>query len=325
MGELGTHGYPPVTPASSILVTGHRGMVGKTFTGLLAKRGFSRVTGVSRAECDLKDAAKVHDLFQSLRPSHVFHFAAMVGGIKANRSYPADFLYDNLAMQNNVIRLCQETKVEKLVFLGSSCIYPRAAPQPMKEESLMTGPLEPTNEAYALAKIAGLRLAQYCFQQYGLKCLNPIPCNLYGPGDSFDLERSHVLSALVRRFVDARDAGETSLTLWGTGSAKREFMHVEDLAEALLFLVERYDSPEAINVGTGTDVSIRELAQIIAEAVGYTGRIGWDPGMPDGMPRKCLDVTRLRALGYRHRIELRQGIGRVVEEYETLKAGGSVR
>jgi GDP-L-fucose synthase len=195
----------------------------------------------------------------------------------------------------------------------------------MKEESLLTGPLEPTNEGYALAKITGLRLAQYYASQYGLRCLNPIPCNLYGPGDTFDLDRSHVLSALVRRFVDARDAGKEVVTLWGTGTARREFLHVEDLVEALLFLVAHYDSPETINVGAGVDVSIRELAELISGIVGYQGGIEWDPTMPDGMPRKCLDVTRLHGLGYHHRIGLREGVGQVVEEYTQLKKSGRIK
>lgn len=305
---------------SRILVTGHGGMVGKTFMRTLGERGCTDVHAASRAECDLTREADVVRLFEAVQPVVVFHFAAKVGGIKANRTYPADFLYENLAMQNNVIRQCQRSGVRKLLFLGSSCIYPRDARQPMKEEYLLTGPLEPTNEGYALAKIAGLRLAQYFHQQYGLACINPMPCNLYGPGDTFDLDRSHVLSALVRRFVDARQARSHAVTLWGTGTARREFMHVEDLAEALLFLVEHYDSPDIINVGTGEDQTIRELAELVADVAGYDGRIEWDASMPDGMPRKCLDVSRLRNLGYRHRIPLRAGIESVVREYRGLKA-----
>ena len=303
-----------------ILVTGHTGMVGKTFMTCLAKRGFMDVRVAARAQCDLTEESDVAALFASVRPEVVFHFAAKVGGIQANRAFPADFLYENLSMQNNVIRHCQRSRVRKLLFLGSSCIYPRDAPQPMKEEYLLTGPLEPTNEGYALAKIAGLRLAQYFHQQHGLPCINPMPCNLYGPGDTYDLDRSHVLSALVRRFVDAREGRSRTVTLWGTGTARREFMHVEDLAEALLFLVEQYDSPEIINVGTGEDQTIRELAELVAEVVGYDGRIEWDTTMPDGMPRKCLDVSRLRQLGYRHRITLRSGIESVVAEYRALAA-----
>lgn len=308
-----------------ILVTGHRGMVGRTFLQILEQRGFRNVRTASRQECDLTDPAQVRSLFEAARPEYVFHFAAKVGGIQANRSHPADFLYENLAMQNNVIRQCSRAGVAKLLFLGSSCIYPREAPQPMKEEYLLTGPLEPTNEGYALAKIAGLRLAQYCHQQYGLACVNPMPCNLYGPHDTFDFERSHVLSALVRRFVDARDSRAASVALWGTGAARREFMHVQDLGEALLFLMERYDSADILNVGTGEDLTIRQLAELIADLTGYEGRIEWDSSKPDGMPRKCLDVSRLHALGYRHHIGLRAGIEGVVREYRELKSQGKVR
>ena len=306
---------------TEVLVTGHQGMVGKAFMSLLAARGYANTLTATRKECDLTDPRQVETLFARLKPQYVFHFAAKVGGIKANSTQPADFLWENLAIQNNVIRQCHLSGVAKLVFLGSSCIYPRECPQPMKEEYLLTGPLEPTNEGYALAKIAGLRLAQYFHQQYGLRCINPMPCNLYGPNDTFDFERSHVLSALVRRFVDAKESRAPAVTLWGTGSARREFMHVEDLAEALLFLTERYESAEIINVGTGEDQSIRELAELVAEIAGYDGRIEWDAGMPDGMPRKCLDVSRLHALGYRHRIALRTGIEGVVAEYRALKAG----
>jgi GDP-L-fucose synthase len=300
-------------------------MVGRTFCEALQARGFTDLQVASRAECDLTDYAQVAALFGRMRPEFVFHFAAKVGGIKANQSQPADFLYENLAIQNNVIRQCHLSKVGKLLFLGSSCIYPRSCPQPMKEEYLLTGPLEPTNEGYALAKIAGLRLAQYYHQQYGLACINPIPCNLYGPHDTFDFERSHVLSALVRRFADAADADAPAVTLWGTGSALREFMHVEDLADALLFLMENYDSPETINVGVGEDITIKGLAELVSGIVGYTGRVEWDSRMPDGMPRKCLDVSRLRALGFRPRISLRAGVERVVSEYRGLKQRGALR
>jgi len=310
---------------SRILVTGHRGMVGHTFLRVLSARGFSNVSTASRAECDLRDSHQVAGLFASASPEYVFHFAARVGGIQANRSFPADFLYENLQTQNNVISESQRVGVKKLIFLGSSCVYPRDCPQPMKEEYLLTGPLEPTNEGYALAKIVGLKLTQYFHKQYGLDCLNPMPCNLYGPNDTFDFDRSHVLSALVRRFVDAHDSEMSRVTLWGTGSARREFMHVEDLAEALLFLLERYNSPEIINVGTGEDLSIRELARMIADLVGYKGDIEWDRTMPDGMPRKCLDVSRLHALGYRHRVRLEDGLQGVITEYRERKERGEVQ
>jgi GDP-L-fucose synthase len=305
-----------------ILVTGHRGMVGRAFMQTLAEAGYSVVLSASRTEYDLALREHVQRLFEQLKPDYVFHFAAKVGGIKANRDHPADFLIENLKIQNNVIEQCHRSRVSKLLFLGSSCIYPRDCPQPMREEYLLTGPLEPTNEGYAIAKIAGLRLVQYFHKQHGLQGINPMPCNLYGPNDSFDFDRSHVLSALVRRFVDARDTGKSAVTLWGTGSARREFMHVNDLANALLFLMHRYESSEIINVGTGEDVSIRELAELIADIVGYDGTIDWDTTMPDGMPRKCLDVTRLRKLGYKHRIGLRAGVEGVTAEYRSLKAKG---
>lgn len=300
-------------------------MVGQAFLRALSRAQHTNVLTASRAECDLTDSRQVEQLFARLRPEYVFHFAAKVGGIKANRTSPADFLLENLLMQSNVIRHCHLSGVAKLVFLGSSCVYPRDCAQPMKEEYLLTGPLEPTNEAYAIAKIAGLKLAQYYHQQHGLPCVNPMACNLYGPNDSFDFERSHVLSAFVRRFVDARDSQAESLVLWGTGYARREFMHVDDLAEALLFLVENYDSPEIINVGTGEDLSVRSLAQLVARIVGYNGKVEWDTKMPDGMPRKCLDVSRLRALGYQHRIDLQSGIRGVVAEYRDLKAKGLIQ
>lgn len=309
--------------SSRILVTGHRGMVGQAFLRALARAGCGPILTASRSECDLAVRDSVEQLFRRLKPEYVFHFAAKVGGIKANRDNPADFLLENLKIQNNVIEQCSRAGVAKLLFLGSSCIYPRECPQPMREEYLLTGPLEPTNEGYAIAKIAGLRLVQYFHKQYSLRGINPMPCNLYGPNDSFDFERSHVLSALVRRFVDARDARAPSVVLWGTGSARREFMHVDDLSDALLFLMERYDSSDIINVGTGEDVSIRELAELIAELVGYDGKIQWDTTMPDGMPRKCLDVSRLHTLGYRHRISLRTGIEGIIAEYRGLKSKGS--
>jgi len=308
---------------SRILVTGHTGMLGKALVRALRAAGYETILAAAHAECDLTDSAQVGALFERLQPEFVFHLAARVGGIKANTTFPADFLYENLAMQNNVIRESHRSGVKKLVFPGSSCIYPRECPQPMREEYLLTGPLEPTNEGYALAKIAGIRLAQYYHRQYGLQCINPVPCNLYGPEDSFDLERSHVLSALVRRFVDAQQAGQKEVVLWGTGSARREFLHVEDASEALLFLAVSYESPEIINVGTGTDVSVRELAGLIAGAVGYDGRIAWDSAMSDGMPRKCVDVSRIAALGYRTRIALAEGIKGVVQRYRELKKKGA--
>jgi GDP-L-fucose synthase len=297
-------------------------MVGQAFLRLLASERYDRILTASRKECDLTDAQQVAHLFESRRPEYVFHFAAKVGGIKANVEHPADFLLENLLIQTNVIRQCYMSGVTKLIFLGSSCVYPRECPQPMKEEYILTGPLEPTNEAYALAKLAGLRLGQYFSKQYGMRCINPMPCNLYGPNDSFDLDRSHVLSALVRRFVDAQQAGAKEVTLWGTGTPRREFMHVDDLAAALLFLAINYESPEVINVGAGTDISISELASLVAKIVGFTGEIRWNSTMPDGMPRKCLDVSRLHSQGFRHKIDLREGVQGVVEHYRASISQG---
>src|SRR5712691_9085078 len=245
--------FPLLKKQSRILVTGHTGMLGRALVRVLRKAGYGTLLAATHAECDLTDSRQVGTLFERLRPDHVFHLAARVGGIKANTTFPADFLYENLAMQNNVIRECHRSGVKKLVFLGSSCIYPRECPQPMREEYLLTGPLEPTNEGYALAKIAGVKLAASNWKEFGLRTISPVPCNVYGTGDHFELERAHVVSALVRRFVDAADAGTPEVILWGTGTARREFIHVDDLARALLLLFEQYDDPEIINVGTGTD------------------------------------------------------------------------
>jgi len=246
--------------------------------------------------------------------------AAKVGGINANRQSPAEFLYDNLMIQCNLIHQSYRSQVRQLVFLGSSCIYPRECPQPMREEYLLTGSLEPTNEGYALAKIAGLKMAQYYQRQYGLPCLCPMPCNLYGPKDSFDPNHSHVLTALVKKFVDAVDERKMEVTLWGTGIARREFLHVDDLAKAVLFLMKEWPSPEIINVGSGRDLSIRELAEIIAEKTHYAGAINWNNSMPDGMLRKCLDVSKIQALGFNPEIDLSDGINQIISEYRSYKS-----
>jgi GDP-L-fucose synthase len=250
--------------------------------------------------------------------------AAKVGGIAANKADPVGFLSENLRMQLNLFQACHKFGIRKNLFLGSSCVYPRDCPQPMKEEYLLTGPFEPTNEGYALAKIAGLKLGNYYHEQYGMLTISPMPCNIYGTNDHFDLERSHVLSALVRRFVDAKDESNAFVTLWGTGSARREFIHVQDVAQALLFLIDNYDSTEIINVGTGTDVSVRDLAKLIAEQVGYSGGIRWDQTKPDGMPRKCLDVSKLTRLGFQAQIGLEEGIQRTIAEYRQLKKDGRI-
>jgi GDP-L-fucose synthase len=262
----------------------------------------------------------VFSFLQDQKPDTVVLAAARVGGIEANRTEPAQFLYENLAIQNHIIHGSMLAGVKRLVFLGSSCIYPRDCPQPMKEDYLLTGPLEPTNEGYALSKIAGLRLVQYYQKQYGMNGLCLMPCNLYGTGDSFDPQRSHVLSALVRRFVDATEQGVESVTLWGTGSAKREFLHVDDLARATWLLMEKMESPEIINVGSGQDLSIKELAEKIAAATGYRGNINWDSTKPDGMPRKCLDISKIENLGFVPQISLDEGIQMMIAEYRHTKA-----
>ena len=296
-------------------------MVGSAIVRALRAEGFSRIITASHEELELRDAVAVARFFKDQKPEYVFLAAAKVGGIQANRNHQADFLRDNLEIQNNVIHNSYLNGAEELVFLGSSCIYPRECPQPMKEEYLLTGPVEPTNEGYALAKIAGLRLAQFYQQQYGLKCINPMPCNIYGFNDNFDPANSHVLAALVKKFVDAKDANTPEVVLWGSGIARRELLHVDDLARALLLLVEQWHSPEIINVGCGTDVSIKELATMVAEKTGYNGKLGWDTSMPDGMLRKCLDVSKLNALGFRPEIALAQGLSQVIADCRGLKQG----
>jgi GDP-L-fucose synthase len=302
-----------------IFVAGHRGLVGGAIVRALRRTGHENLVLRTRAELDLCQAEQVTRFMESERPEIVILAAARVGGIQANMDAPADFLFQNLQIQNNVIDNAARFGTRQLCFLGSSCIYPRLCPQPMTEEYLLTGPVEPTNEGYAIAKIAGLKMAQAYHRQYGLEVVCPMPCNLYGPNDSFDLRKSHVLSALVRRFVDARDSGAESITLWGTGTARREFMHVDDLAEAILFVMEHWKSPDLINVGTGTDVSISELAHTISEMAGFQGRIEWDTSKPDGMPRKCLDISKLTRLGFKPKIELAEGIREMVAEYCRVK------
>jgi len=298
-----------------IYVAGHRGLVGSALLRLLTNAGHDQIITADRQAVDLRDALSVERFLDRTQPQIVILAAAKVGGIQANRTYPADFIYDNLMIQNNLIHQAMKHGVEKFVFLGSSCIYPRECPQPMKEEYLLTGPLEPTNEAYAIAKIAGLRMAQYYEQQYGMKSISPMPCNIYGQNDSFDPLHSHVLSALVKKFTDAVAQGKEEVMMWGTGNARREFLHVDDLAEAVLFLMHHWHSSDIINVGVGTDVSIRELAEMIAQKVNFTGKMVWDIAMPDGMPRKCLDTSKINALGWQPKIALSQGIDQVIHEY----------
>lgn len=300
---------------SRIFVAGHRGLVGSAIARKLEQDGHGQLLLRSRAELDLRDQAAVERFFAADQPEFVFLAAAKVGGIMANATYPAEFLYENLAIQNNVIHAAWKHGVRKLVFLGSSCIYPKFAPQPIREDSLLTGPLEATNEAYAIAKIAGLKLCAAYRAQYGFPAISLMPTNLYGPGDNFDLEKSHVLPALIRRFHEARRNNAPEVTLWGTGTPRREFLHVDDLAAAACYLMEHYDGAEPLNVGTGEDLTIAELAAMVARVVGYEGRIVYDATKPDGTPRKLLDVSRIHALGWQARIPLEEGIGSTYQWY----------
>lgn len=300
---------------SRIFVAGHRGLVGGAIQRALEQSGWTNIVVQSRNETDLRDRAAVDRFFADAQPEFVFMAAAKVGGILANSSKPAEFIYDNLAIELNVIDAAYRHGVKKLEFLGSSCIYPKLAPQPMKEESLLTGPLEATNEWYAVAKIAGIKLCQAYRIQYGFNAISLMPTNLYGPGDNFDLQSSHVLPALIRKFHEAREQGRPEVTIWGTGQPRREFLHVDDLANAAVRLMEIYDEPEIVNVGTGEDVTIQELADIIRDVTGYTGRMTFDTTKPDGTPRKLLDISRLRALGWSPKIGLRDGIAQTYRWY----------
>lgn len=300
-----------------IFVAGHRGLVGAALCRALRRRGVQNLIVRSRDELDLREQSAVERFFAEERPEYVFMAAAKVGGILANDSYPADFIRDNLQMQTNVIDASLRSGVNKLCFLGSSCVYPRLTPQPMKEDALLTGPLEPTNEWYAIAKIAGIKMCQAYARQHGFEAISLMPTNLYGPHDNFDLETSHVIPALMRKFHEARVSGAPAVTVWGSGKPRREFLHVDDLADAACFLMERYGSPEPINVGVGEDISIAELAELVRDVVGYDGEIVFDRSRPDGTPRKLLDVTRLNSLGFSPRIALRDGLEATYEWYRT--------
>jgi GDP-L-fucose synthase len=291
-----------------VYVAGHRGLVGSAIVRRLQRAGFTGLLTAPREQLDLRDQAAVDAWFRAERPEYVFLVAGTVGGILANSTRPAEFIYDNLMIHATVVHAAYQCGVKKLLYLGSSCIYPRECAQPIREEHLLTGRLEPTNEPYAVAKIAGIKLCEAYRRQYGCNFISAMPTNLYGPGDNFDLDSSHVLPALLRKFHDARAAGREEVAIWGTGSPRREFLHVDDLADACLFLLERYDAEPHVNVGTGEDLSIRELAEMVRAIVHPQARIVFDAGKPDGMPRKLLDVGRLHALGWRHRIPLRQGI-----------------
>jgi GDP-L-fucose synthase len=302
-----------------VFVAGSNGMVGSATVRLLSTNPKYEIIVRNRKELDLLDSFAVNNFFASEKIDIVILAAAKVGGIQANMANPGQFLYENLQIQNNVIHHAYLNSVKKLVFLGSSCIYPKECPQPMKEEYMLTGKLEPTNEGYAIAKIAGLKLCENYKKQYGFDSISIMPCNLYGPNDSFDLQHSHVLSALVKRFSDAVTNGLDEITLWGTGIARREFMHVDDLAKALLFLMENYHDAEMINVGTGTDISIKELSILIADKVGFKGTISWDTSKPDGMLKKCMDVSKLNELGFKPEISLSMGIDQMINIYKTIK------
>jgi GDP-L-fucose synthase len=304
---------PSMQKSDKIFIAGHRGMVGSALTRALESRGFANLIKRDRSELDLGDAAAVTTFFAKEKPEIVIFAAAKVGGIKANNDYPAEFLIENLRVQNSVIAAAHENGVRKLLFLGSSCIYPKLAPQPILESALLTGPLEPTNEAYAIAKIAGVKLCQAFAREYGSNFISAMPTNLYGPNDKFDLETSHVLAALLRKAHEAKKNRARELIVWGTGTPRREFLHVDDCASACLHLLEKYDSPEIINVGCGEDISIRELAELICDVVGFDGELSWDKTKPDGTPRKLLDVSKLRALGWAPSIPLRDGIARTYD------------
>ena len=299
--------------SDKIFVAGHGGMVGSALVRRLEAEGFKNVLKRDRSQLELTDESAVARFFACEKPHIVIFAAAKVGGIKANNDYPVEFLLENLRIQNSVIRSAFEAGVRKLLFLGSSCIYPKLAPQPIPETSLLGGPLEPTNEAYAIAKIAGIKLCQAYAREYGVNFISVMPTNLYGPNDSFDLETSHVLAALLRKAHEAKARNDNKLIVWGSGKPRREFLHVDDFASACLLLLEKYDSPEIINVGCGEDVTIRELAEIICDVVGFDGELAWDTTKPDGTPRKLLDTTKIRALGWQPTIPLRQGIAQTYE------------
>jgi len=299
--------------SEKIFVAGHHGMVGSALVRRLKSEGFSNLLVRDRSKLDLRDDSAVAKFFAEEKPSVVILVAAKVGGIKANNDFPVEFLLENLRIQNNVIQAAYENGARKLLFLGSSCIYPKFAPQPIPETALLSGPLEPTNEAYVIAKIAGIKLCQAYAREYDANFISVMPTNLYGPNDNFDLETSHVLAALLRKAHEAKTRKDRKLTVWGSGKPRREFLHVDDLASACLLLLEKYDSSEIINVGCGEDISIRELAELICEVVGFDGDLAWDVTKPDGTPRKLLDVSKLRALGWKPSIPLRDGIARTYE------------
>ena len=307
--------YRQMNKQDKIYIAGHRGMVGSAIVRRLQKDGYTNIVTRTSKELDLKEQGAVRDFFAQEKPDHVVLAAAKVGGIHANNVYRAQFLYENLMIESNVIHSAHENGVKKLLFLGSSCIYPKMAPQPLKEESLLSGFLEQTNEPYAIAKIAGIKLAESYRRQYGSNFISAMPTNLYGPNDNYDLNNSHVLPALIRKFHTAKVTNAPSVEVWGSGSPRREFLHVDDLADACFHLLQHYDEEMFVNIGTGEDLTIKELAELIQEVVGYTGVIKWNTEKPDGTPRKLMDVSRLHNMGWKHRIGLREGITSVYAEF----------
>ena len=302
-----------MTTKDKIYIPGHRGMVGSALLRKLQAEGYTNIITRTSSELDLRNQAAVNAFFKAEQPEYVFLAAAKVGGIMANNTYRGEFLYDNLMIQNNVINAAKDNGVEKLLFLGSSCIYPKLAPQPLKEDYLLTGKLEPTNEPYAIAKIAGIKLCDAYRSQYGCNFISVMPTNLYGPNDNYDLENSHVLPALIRKFHEAKQRGDKAVTIWGTGSPRREFLHVDDLADACYYLMQTYDEPGLVNIGTGEDIPIKDLALLIKDIVGFEGRLEHDLSKPDGTPRKLMDVSKLTTAGWSAKIGLREGIQRVYD------------
>ena len=298
---------------AKIFVAGSRGMVGSAIVRNLEQNGFTNIITKSSKELDLRNQQAVFEFFETEKPGYVFLAAAKVGGIHANNTYPAEFIYDNMMIQNNVIHAAYLNKVEKLFFLGSSCIYPKFAPQPLKEEYLLTGALEPTNEAYAIAKISGLKMCEFYKKQYGCNFISAMPTNLYGINDNFNLQNSHVLPALLRKFIEAKQNNSSEVVVWGSGTPMREFLFVDDLAEACVFLMQNYNDAETVNIGTGEDVTIKELAETIKKTVGFEGELVFDATKPDGTPRKLLDVSKINNLGWKHKVNLQQGIEKTLD------------
>jgi GDP-L-fucose synthase len=301
--------------SDKIYIAGHRGLVGSAIVRLLQEKGFTNIITKTSSELDLRNQLLVRDFFEKEKPQYVFMAAAKVGGIWANKEYPAEFIYDNISLQNNIIHESYRNGVTKLLYLGSSCIYPKNAPQPIKEEYLLSGYLEPTNEAYAIAKIAGIEMCQSYHKQYGCRFISVMPTNLYGPGDNYDLQNSHVLPALIRKFHEAKNNNDATVTVWGTGAPLREFLHADDVASACLFLMQQYEAPEIINIGVGKDHSIEEMALMIKRITGYTGELVFDKTKPDGTLRKLLSVDKINALGWRANIDLEQGIRNTYEDF----------